>query len=116
MRRHYPPAALIHVPHCAEGQDKPALAIKSVVEALGNCRLHFCFPLEFQRKPISEIAAIGVFPMVAYEKPDYGVHRYRPDKSARFPLPEDAIDFPCAVCGGTHGEDLEALLGSEAVR
>ncbi|WP_030438156.1 hypothetical protein [Actinoplanes subtropicus] len=111
-RRHYPEAAIIHVPHCVEGQELPALPIGSVAESLPNYRLHFCFPLEWVDKPIAEIARIGIVPMVTWETPDYGPHTYVPDRSGRWPLPPDAIDFPCRVCRGTHGAELEKLLGA----
>lgn len=109
-RRHYPPAVFIHVPHCKEGQDKPALATASVSSVLPNYQLHFCFE-EFMLKPITEIAAMGVIPMVTWETPDYGRHPYDPDRSGRSPLPPDAIDYPCKVCRSTHGRELEEFLG-----
>jgi hypothetical protein len=110
-RRHYPPAVIIHVPHCVEGHLFPALLIGSVPESLPNYRLHFCFPSEFIEKPIREIAAIGTFPMVTWEKPDYPEHSYAPDRTGR-QLPPDAIDHPCRICRGTHGEEVDELLGA----
>jgi hypothetical protein len=107
-RRHYPPAAIIHVPHCVEGQSLPALPIGSVPEALPNHRLYFCFPLELVQKSITEIAVIGTIPMITWETPAYPAHEYVPVQAGR-QLPADAIDYPCRICRGTHGEDLEDL-------
>jgi hypothetical protein len=99
------------VPHCIEGQSLPALPIGSVPESLPNHRLHFCFPIELMEKPITEMAAIGIFPMVTWEKPAYPKHSYAPDKAGR-QLPPDAIDYPCRICRGTHGEEVDELLGT----
>ena len=109
--RHYPPAVIIHVPHCREGQSFPALSTGSVPEALPNHMLHFCFPIELVKKPITEIAVIGTVPMVTWEKPDYPDHSYTPDRTGK-QLPPDAIDYPCRICRGTHGEEVDELLGA----
>jgi hypothetical protein len=74
IRRHYPPAVIIHVPHCREVQWLPALAIGSVPETLPNHVLRFCFPLEFMEKSIAEIAVIGTIPMVTWKTPVYPEH------------------------------------------
>jgi hypothetical protein len=106
--RHYPPAVLIHVPHCREGEDKPTLVITSVTGTLPNHRLHFCFPEDLIEKPIAAIAAMGVVPMITFEVEDYGDHIYVPVRQGKL-LPDDAIDYPCKICRGTHGGDLEEL-------
>jgi len=106
--RHYPPAAIIHVPHCSKGRSLPAVPIASVAEAVPNHDLHLCFPLEMKMRPISEIEGTGIFPVVKCETPIYPVHPYDPDKDGP-QLPPDAIDYPCRVCRGTHGEDRNGL-------
>jgi hypothetical protein len=77
---------------------------------LPNYRLHFCFPLELVEKPITEIAVIGTIPMITWEAPAYPPHDYAPDKGGR-QLPSDAIDYPCRICRGTHGGELDELNG-----
>jgi hypothetical protein len=106
-RRHYPPAVLLHVPHCLEGYTLPSVPIASV-PSLVSWRVHFCFPSELIAQPISRIASIGTVPMVTVERIQYPPHAYNPSTVE----PADAVDRLCRICLGTHGGEADQLLSN----
>ncbi|MFC4067993.1 hypothetical protein [Actinoplanes subglobosus] len=105
-RRHYPPAKIIHVPHCIEGAELPSVPIGSV-PGFVSYRFHFCFGA-VAHKSVAEISVIGIYPMVTVETIDYGPHTYLPGDEE----PEDAVDRLCRVCRGTHGTEADQVTAN----
>jgi hypothetical protein len=94
MSREYPPAVLVHSPHCPDvrGRLLPTLPTATIARRYPNGRMHSCYHFTVQASGVAE-------PM------EYPPHGYE----------ASTVDYPgaarpmCRVCMGTHGV-LDALV------
>jgi hypothetical protein len=104
IKRHYPPAVLVHVPECVEGAALPAVIASVLETGFYSHRFHFCFAeagYGLATVTAAHIIRDGIVPMVTVERLEYRPHRYVPSDDQ----PADALHARCRVCYGTHGED-----------
>jgi hypothetical protein len=105
-RRHYPPGVVFHAPHCLEGGNRPAIPIESAFTTFPTRELHFCFGGMVPEGLLDVIGIAEIMPYIVVEPIAFGDHLYRPSSVK----PADSLDYLCAVCRGTHGDEVETLL------
>lgn len=88
------------------GGNRPAIPIESAFTTFPTRELHFCFGGMVPEGLLDVLGIAEIMPYIVVEPIAFGDHLYRPSSVK----PADSLDYLCAVCRGTHGDEVETLL------